>query len=179
MEIGDNNVIREYCTIHRGTIGIHGRTSTVIGNNCMLMAYSHVAHDVMIQNNVILSNNVQVGGHVSIDDNAIIGGSTPIHQFCKIGKYSFIGGGLRIVQDIPPYIMAMGEPLRYSGINSIGLSRNNFTKEIIASIKRAYKIIYRSKFNVSQALKIIDKEFKEDEIKIIIDFINNSKRGII
>ena len=145
----------------------------------MLMAYSHIAHDVIVKNHVILSNNVQVGGHVLINNNAIIGGSTPIHQFCKIGEHSFIGGGLRIVQDIPPYIMAMGEPLRYSGINSVGLSRNNFSKEKISLIKNAYKTIYRSKYNVTQALEIINKEYNDSEIKIIINFINNSERGII
>ena len=146
----------------------------------MLMAYVHIAHDVILQNNIILSNSVQVGGHVEIDNHAIVGGSTPIHQFCKIGKYSFTGGGLRIVQDIPPYIRAMGEPLRYLGINGVGLSRNNFSENIISEIKKVYKIIYKSKYNISQAIEIIKKEFQnKKEINAIVDFINNSDRGII
>ncbi len=175
--IGDNNIIREYCTIHKGT---SDRGTTKVGNNCMLMAYSHIAHDTIINDNVILSNSVQVGGHVDIDNNVIVGGSTPIHQFCKLGEYSFIGGGYRIVQDIPPYIKAMGEPLRYAGINSIGLSRNNFNQEIISSIKKAYRIIYRSEYNFSQALQHIrDSLSINEEINKIIDFIKNSSRGII
>ena len=177
LEIGDNNIIREYCTLHRGTTD---RKKTKIGNNCMLMAYSHVAHDTIINNNVILSNSVQVGGHVDIEDNVIVGGSTPIHQFCRLGEYSFIGGGYRIVQDIPPYIKAMREPLKYAGINSVGLSRNNFDNEIISCIKKAYRIIYRSGYNFSQALeKIKDSLPINKEIKNIINFIENSSRGII
>ena len=104
------------------------------------MAYSHVAHDSSLGNNIILSNSVQVGGHVDIDDNVIVGGATPIHQFCKLGRYSIIGGGYRIVQDVPPYIKAMGEPLKYSGVNSVGLKRNNFSDDVITNIKKAYRI---------------------------------------
>ena len=177
MEIGDGCIIREYCTIHRGT---SDRQITRIGSNCLLMAYSHIAHDSFLKNHVILSNNVQVGGHVDIDNNVIVGGSTPIHQFCKIGEYAFIGGGYRIVQDVPPYIKAMGEPLKYSGVNSIGLKRNNFSDEIISIIKKAYRIIYRSEFNIFQAIKILDDSYKKDNNIIkIIEFIKNSKRGII
>ena len=177
LEIGDNNIIREYTTIHKGTID---KVTTKIGNNCMLMAYSHVAHDCTINNNVILSNSVQVGGHVYIDDFAIIGGATPIHQFCKIGKYSFVGGGYRVVQDIPPYIKAMGEPLKYLGINSIGLARNNFSSKEIFKIKKAYKVLYRSEYNVSQAVSILREEYSNDRgINEIIKFIDESTRGII
>ena len=177
--IGDNNIIREYCTIHKGT---SDRGVTKVGDDCMFMAYSHIAHDTIIGNNVILSNSVQVGGHVDIHNNVIVGGSTPIHQFCKLGEYSFIGGGYRIVQDIPPYIKAMGEPLRYAGINSIGLLRNNFDQDIISSIKKAYRIIYRSEYNFSQALEYIKNSLSlstNEEINNIINFIKNSSRGII
>ena len=175
--IGDNNIIREYCTIHKGT---SDRGVTKVGDDCMFMAYSHIAHDTIIGNNVILSNSVQVGGHVDIHNNVIVGGSTPIHQFCKLGEYSFIGGGYRIVQDIPPYIKAMGEPLRYAGINSIGLLRNNFDQDIISSIKKAYRIIYRSEYNFSQALEHIRNSLStNEEINNIINFIKNSSRGII
>ena len=175
--IGDNNIIREYCTIHKGT---SDRGTTKVGDDCMFMAYSHIAHDTIIGDNVILSNSVQVGGHVDIHNNVIVGGSTPIHQFCKLGEYSFIGGGYRIVQDIPPYIKAMGEPLRYAGINSIGLLRNNFDQDIISSIKKAYRIIYRSEYNFSQALEHIRNSLStNEEINNIINFIKNSSRGII
>ena len=177
LEIGDNNIIREYTTIHKGTID---KVTTKIGNNCMLMAYSHVAHDSTIKNNVILSNSVQVGGHVYIDDFAIIGGATPIHQFCKIGKYSFVGGGYRVVQDVPPFIKAMGEPLKYLGINSIGLARNNFSSKEILKIKKAYKILYRSEYNIPQAVSILREEYSNNRgINEIIKFIDKSARGII
>ena len=177
LEIGDNNIIREYTTIHKGTID---KVTTKIGNNCMLMAYSHVAHDSTIKNNVILSNSVQVGGHVYIDDFAIIGGATPIHQFCKIGKYSFVGGGYRVVQDVPPFIKAMGEPLKYLGINSIGLARNNFSSKEILKIKKAYKILYRSEYNISEAVSILREEYLNNRgINEIIKFIDKSTRGII
>jgi len=174
--IGDKNIIREYCTIHRATVE-DGITS--IGDSCLLMAYSHIGHDTVLKNNIILSNSVQVGGHVKIEDYAIIGGATPVHQFCKIGQHSFIGGGYRIVQDVPPFIKAMGEPLRYSGINSVGLSRNNFSDEIITTIKKIYKYIYRSDLNVSQALDSVANSFDTDESLAIVEFINNSSRGII
>ena len=146
----------------------------------MFMAYTHIAHDSFIGNNVILSNCVQVGGHVDIKDFVIVGGSTPIHQFCKLGEYSFIGGGYRVVQDVPPFIKAMGEPLKYSGINSIGLIRNNFSENQTLRIKKAYKILYRSKYNTSQAIFALKKEYSNDEdINLIIQFIEKSNRGII
>ena len=175
--IGDNCIIREYVTIHKGTLD---REKTKIGSNCLLMAYSHIAHDSILGDNVILSNNVQVGGHVNIESNVIVGGSTPIHQFCVIGEYAFIGGGYRIVQDVPPYIKAMGEPLKYSGVNSVGLKRNNFSDDIIKSIKKAYRIIYRSEHNTLQATQMLKNESSGlTEIDKILKFIKNSKRGII
>ena len=177
LKIGNNNIIREYVTIHKATAD---RKITEIGNNCMLMAYSHIAHDSIIKNNVILSNGVQVGGHVDIDDFVIVGGATPIHQFCKLGKFSFIGGGYRVVQDVPPYIKAMGEPLKYFGVNSIGLSRNQFSSDQISLIKKAYKILYRSEYNISQAVNILNNDYSDNEqINEIINFIDNSNRGII
>ena len=177
VKIGDNSIIREYVTIHKGT---KDRKITKIGSNCLLMAYSHVAHDTFLGNNVILSNDVQVGGHVTIENNVIIGGSTPIHQFCKIGEYAFVGGGYRIVQDVPPYIKAMGEPLKYFGINSVGLKRNSFSEDIISTIKKAYRVIYRSEHNILQAIKILDENSNSKlEVKKIINFIKKSNRGII
>ena len=177
LKIGKNNIIREYVTIHRGTVD---RKITEVGDNCMLMAYSHIAHDCIIKNNVILSNSVQVGGHVDIDDFVIIGGATPVHQFCKLGKFSFIGGGYRVVKDVPPYIKAMGEPLKYFGVNSIGLSRNQFSLDQISLIKKVYKILYRSEYNISQAVDILNNNYPGNEqVKEIINFIDNSNRGII
>ena len=118
--IGNNNTIREFCTLNRGT---EESGLTKIGDNCLFMAYVHIAHDCVLQNDIILANGVQLGGHVTIDDYGIVGGMTPVHQFCKIGTHSFIGGGLRVVQDVPPYIIANGEPLKFSGINILGLRR--------------------------------------------------------
>jgi UDP-N-acetylglucosamine acyltransferase len=144
------------------------------------MAYVHVAHDCAIGNNSILANGVQLGGHVEIGRNTTIGGMTPVHQFCKIGDYSFIGGGLRIVQDVPPFILAMGEPLKFSGLNSVGLRRNNFPLEIRKKIKKAYSLIYQSDMNRTQAVESLKKMYGSiEEINQIIDFINKSRRGLI
>ncbi len=175
--IGNNTTIREFCTLNRGT---KDSGVTKIGNNCLLMAYVHVAHDCIIGDNSILANGVQLGGHVEIGNNTTIGGMTPVHQFCKIGDFAFIGGGLRIVQDVPPFILAMGEPLKFSGLNTVGLRRNNFSSEVRNNIKKAYSIIYKSEMNRTQALTAIKKMFKKvSEIDQIINFINNSSRGLI
>ena len=177
LTIGNNTTIREYVTLNRGT---KDRGETNIGDNVLLMAYVHIGHDSEIKNNVIIANSVQVGGHVTIENNAIIGGSTPIHQFCKIGTFSIIGGGLRIVQDVPPYIMAAGEPLKFIGINSVGLRRNNFSIEIRKKLKLAYKYIYNSGINTKEAVKKIKTNLSEiDEVNNIVNFINDSNRGII
>mgnify|MGYP006156920803 FL=1 len=175
--IGDNTIIREFCTLNRGTkdSGI-----TKIGNDCLLMAYVHIGHDCIINNNIILANGVQLGGHVIIDDYAIIGGLTPIHQFCKIGAHSLVGGGLRVVQDIPPFIIANGQPLRFSGINALGLRRRKFSANQRTNIKKAYNIIYNSNHNTSQALEKIKNNLNvKNEISTIINFIENSSRGLI
>ena len=175
--IGDNNTIREFCTINRGT---EESGETIIGNNCLFMAYVHVAHDCILRNDIILANGVQLGGHVEINDFAIIGGMTPVHQFCKIGKYAFVGGGLRVVQDVPPFIIANGEPLKFSGINILGLRRRKFKSEDRDKIKKIYKLIYNSEYNVSQAINYIDKNFENFEyINDIVKFVKSSKRGII
>ncbi len=175
--IGDNNTIREFCTLNRGT-GESGITQ--IGDNCLLMAYVHVAHDCILQNDIILANGVQLGGHVTIDDYGIVGGMTPVHQFCKIGMHAFIGGGLRVVQDVPPYIIANGEPLKFSGINILGLRRRKFSSNERENIKKAYKLIYNSNFNISQAIEKIENSFNLDNnIKDIVNFIKSSTRGLI
>jgi len=175
--IGDRTKIREFCTINKGT---KANGETLIGDDVLLMAYVHIAHDCIIGNNIILANGVQVGGHVEIGDRVTVGGMTPIHQFTKIGCHSFIGGGYRIVQDIPPYILAMGEPLKYAGINSIGLRRRNFPPDVRDVIKKIYKIIFKSKTNLSDSIALIKHDYeKYEEANTIIDFIKNSNRGLI
>jgi len=175
--IGDSTTIREFCTLNRGT---KDKGKSQIGYHCLLMAYVHIAHDCFIGDHCILANGVQLGGHVEIGKHVTIGGMTPVHQFCKIGDYSFIGGGLRIVQDVPPYILAMGEPLKFSGLNSVGLRRKRFSLETRKQIKQAYHHIYQSDLNRSQAISQIQKEFTNiTEIDHIIDFIGNSDRGLI
>ena len=175
--IGNNNTIREFCTLNRGTAE---SGSTQIGNNCLFMAYVHIGHDCILKNDIILANGVQLGGHVEIDDYGIVGGMTPVHQFCKIGMHAFIGGGLRVVQDVPPYIIANGEPLKFSGINILGLRRRKFSSEERNNIKKVYKLLYNSDYNTSQAIKKIESTFEiNDSIQNIINFILSSKRGLI
>jgi len=175
--IGDNNTIREFCTLNRGT---EHSGKTIIGNDCLLMAYVHVAHDCIIQDKVILANAVQLGGHSEIGFHATVGGVTPVHQFCKIGMHAFVGGGRVVLQDVPPYILATGEPVQYSGINSVGLRRRNFNQEIRSIIKKVYSIIYRSKYNTMQAIENIEEKIKPSiEVNNILNFIKNSERGII
>ena len=177
LVIGNNNIIREFCTLNRGT---EESGLTKIGNNCLFMAYVHVAHDCDLKDDIILANGVQLGGHVTIDNYGIIGGMTPVHQFCKIGMHSFVGGGLRVVQDVPPYIIANGEPLKFSGINILGLRRRKFTSTERDNIKKAYKLIYNSNYNISQATEKIENTFNIDNsIKDILDFIKSSSRGLI
>ena len=175
--VGDRTTIREFCTLHRGT---KNKEVTIIGSDCLLMPYSHVAHDVIIGDNVIVSISVNIAGHVEVDDYAIIGGCTPVHQFCKIGQHAFIGGGRVILQDVPPYILATGEPLKYAGINSVGLRRRSFDLKKRKTIKKAYSLIYQSDLNITQAVERIKNDFEAlDEIKIILDFIERSDRGLI
>jgi UDP-N-acetylglucosamine acyltransferase len=175
--IGANTVIREFCTIHRGT---SASGKTVIGENCFLMAYVHVAHDCVIGDHVILANAVNLGGHVQIDDWAIIGGVVPVHQFVRIGCHTMIGGGYRVPKDVPPYILAAGEPLEYGGLNSVGLRRRGFSASTIRALKDAYKLIYKSNLNVSQGLeKIRENGNLTPEVAKVLEFIEKSERGII
>ena len=177
LEIGEGTVVREYATLNRGT---NHSKKTVIGSSCFIMAYAHVAHDCRIGNNVILANSIQMGGHVSIDDYTIIGGSVAIHQFSKIGERVMVGGGFRVVKDLPPYILAGGYPLKYEGLNVIGLRRKGFSNEQISIIKKAYDLIYHSEFNFGDAVKKIKDDFEmTPEILNIINFIETSERGIV
>lgn len=175
--IGDRTIVREYATIHRGT---KNREKTEIGSDCLLMAYSHIAHDCFVGNHVIIANSVQLAGHIDIDDYAYIGGMTGVHQFTHIGKYSFLGGGFRCVQDVPPYILAAGEPMKYTGLNVVGLRRRGFSRETIDLLKEVYRLIYRSEFNISQALEQIQSGFEmTEEVGEVVSFIQRSKRGIV
>ncbi len=177
LEIGDRTVIREFCTLNRGT---KESWKTIIGSDCLLMAYAHVAHDCVIGDRSVLANGVQLGGHVVVEHDAGIGGWTPAHQFTRIGQYAFVGGGYRIVKDVPPFVLASGEPLRFYGLNLVGLRRRGFSAERVAVIKRVYKLIYRSGLNVSQALKRLPDEVEmNDDVRAIVEFIERSERGII
>ena len=175
--IGDNNIIREHVTINRGT---KANGKTIVGNNCLLMAYVHIAHDCIVDDKIILANGVQLAGHVKIGYHVTIGGITGIHQFCKVGEHSFVGACRVILHDVPPFILATGEPLQYSGINTVGLRRRKFNLNTRNKIKNAYKILYSSNCNVSQAVKEIKATIDNSkEIKSILDFIKKSDRGII
>lgn len=175
--IGDNTTIRECVTINRGTAS---KGKTVVGSNCLIMAYSHVAHDSIVGDNVIISNASQIAGEVVIDDFAVIGGGSLIHQFCHIGPHVMIQGGALVNKDIPPYVKAAREPIAYAGINSIGLRRRNFSSETIREIQEIYRYLYLSGLNNTDAIERIEAELpatkERDEI---ILFVRNSKRGII
>lgn len=176
-EIGDNTTIREYVTVNRGTFAAG---KTVIGKNCLIMAYAHVAHDCVIGNNVILVNSVGLAGEVVIDDFAILGGMTAVHQFVRIGSHVMIGGGSLVRKDVPPYLRASREPLSYVGINSVGLRRRSFPSDRIAEIQEIYRYIYQRGFNHSKALSLIEAELPaSQERDAIISFIRGSKRGIM
>ena len=175
LKIGNNNIIREYVTINPGT---SAGEETIIGDNNLIMAYAHVAHNCKIGNNVIIANSGTLAGHVEINDYAIIGGLVGIHQFCRIGKHSIIGGCSKVVMDIIPYIVADGHPARPYGINLIGLKRRNFSEEKIKILNDAYKIIFRSGLNTTQALKKLEEMNNCEEIREIIEFIKSSQRGI-
>lgn len=177
VEVGDNTTVRECVTINRGT---KDKWKTVVGSNCLLMAYSHIAHDCILGNHVIIANSVQLAGHVEIGDHAIIGGMAAAIQFSKIGAHTYIAGGTEVIKDVPPYIKAGRSPLCYVGVNSVGLQRRGFTSERINSISEIYRNIYLRGLNISQATQIIEKELPESEEKSeILKFIKDSKRGIL
>jgi UDP-N-acetylglucosamine acyltransferase len=177
LVIGEKTTIREYAMLNRGTAE---SGQTIIGKHCLLMAYTHIAHDCVIGDNVILANAVNLAGHIEIGDYAIIGGVVPVHQFVKIGAHSMIGGGFRVQQDVCPYALAAGYPLRIVGLNRVGLSRRGFTGETLQLLQKAFKILFFSKMNRSQAIEKITAELEIiDEIKIILDFIRQSERGLV
>lgn len=175
--IGDDTTIRECVTIHRGTAS-KGRT--VVGNNCLIMAYCHVAHDCVVGNHVIMSNATQLAGEVVIDDYAVIGGGSLIHQFTRIGAHAMLQGGSRVTKDVPPYVKAGRDPLSYAGVNSIGLRRRGFTNEQIRDIQEIYRYIYQMGMNTTHAIERVEAELPTSkERDEIILFVRNSPRGII
>ncbi len=176
-EIGDNTIIREYVTLNRGTAS---KGKTVIGSNCLIMAYVHIAHDCIIGNNVIIVNSVGLAGEIEVGDWAVIGGMTAIHQFVRIGSHVMIGGGCLVRKDVPPFVKASREPLSYVGVNSIGLRRRRFTIEKINEIQNIYRAIYQGGMNNSQALQYIESELPSSvERDEIVKFIRGSRRGIM
>ncbi|MCF8283372.1 MAG: acyl-ACP--UDP-N-acetylglucosamine O-acyltransferase [Sphingobacteriales bacterium] len=177
VEIGDNTVIRECVTINRGTVD---RMKTSIGKNCLLMAYTHIAHDCILGDNIILANNVNLAGHVTIEDYAILEGMAAVGQFLRIGAHTFIAGGTLVRKNVPPYTKAAREPISYVGINSVGLRRRGFTDEQIRQIEDIYRILYVKGHSISNALPIIEAEISDSPIKAgILDFIHSSTNGIM
>jgi len=177
VEIGNNTTIRECATINRGT-SVTGKT--IIGKHCLIMAYSHIAHDCLIGNNCVIANSVALAGHVTIGDYAILGGNASVHQFVTIGKHSMISGGSLVRKDIPPYVKAAREPLSFIGINSIGLRRRGFTEEKITEIQNIYRILFQKNNNNSQAVIKIEAELKSSpERDEITSFVRHSGRGIM
>ncbi|MCL5028522.1 MAG: acyl-ACP--UDP-N-acetylglucosamine O-acyltransferase [Bacteroidetes bacterium] len=175
--VGDDTVIHEFVTLHRGT---KDTGFSKVGSNCLIMAYSHVAHDCVVGNNCIIANAVQIAGHVEIEDYVVIGGLVGIHQFCKVGQHTMIGAEAKIVQDVPPFIVAAKEPLRFEGLNVIGLRRRGFASEDILIMKKAYSYIYSKSLNVSQAKEKVANELGDNKyVKEILEFLSKSTRGIV
>jgi UDP-N-acetylglucosamine acyltransferase len=177
VEIGEGTTIREYTTINRGTTQSY---RTTVGKHCFIMSYVHLAHDCHVGDGVILVNSVQLAGHVTVGDKAIIAGQSAARQFVKIGQYAFVGGCSRISQDVPPYVKAVGNPIKLYGLNSVGLQRNNFPEEVVRELKRAYRIFFRSELNVSQAKERAAAELKPmPEVQELLRFVEESGRGVV
>lgn len=177
VEVGEGTVIREYVTINRGT---SHSFKTTVGNHCLLMSYVHIAHDCNVGNNVILSNVVQLAGHVTIEDKAIISGVSAVHQFARIGRHSFIGGFSRVSKDIPPFLKAVGNPVKLYGLNTIGLQRSGMDENTIRELKRAYRLLFRSDLNVTQAIERAHTELEPlPEVKELVGFVEASVRGVV
>jgi UDP-N-acetylglucosamine acyltransferase len=177
VEIGNNVTIRECVTINRGTTD---RMKTVVGDNCLIMAYCHIAHDCFVGENCIFSNNTTLAGHINVGDNVILAGMVAVHQFCSIGNHAFVSGGTLVRKDVPPYVKAAREPISYVGINSVGLRRRGYEIEKIREIQNIYRILYQGKNNNSQATAVIEAEMTASkERDEILMFIKNSKRGLM
>lgn len=178
LEIGDRNEIREYCTMNRGTV--QGGGMTRIGNDNWIMAYTHFAHDCIVGNHTIFANGASLAGHVTIDDYVILGGFSLVHQFCSMGKYSFSGASSLIFKDVPPFVTVWGNRAEAYGLNKEGLKRHGFSPETIQALHNAYKTIYRSNHTTEQAIEILSEKVAEfPEVGLMVDFLKNSKRGIV
>lgn len=177
VEIGEGTIVREYSTINRGT---SQSFKTTVGSSCLIMSYVHLAHDCHIGNGVILANGVQLAGHVTVEDKATISGLSAVHQFVRIGRYSFIGGCSRVSKDIPPFLKAVGNPVKLYGLNSIGLQRNGFPENVVRELKRAYRLFFRSDLNVTQAMQQAETELESfPEVAELIQFVEASERGVV
>jgi UDP-N-acetylglucosamine acyltransferase len=177
LEIGDNNIIREYCTFNPGTEE-GGRTT--VGNGNLFMAYSHIAHDCVVGNDCVIANNGTLAGHVTIEDKAVVGGLVAIHQFVRVGKLSIIGGCSKVVQDIPPFSTCDGHPARIYGLNLVGLKRDRLSRDSIEQLNRAFKILFNSGLSIKHSLEKIKKEIAQTpQVSYLLNFIKNSQRGIV
>lgn len=177
LEIGDGNSFREFCTVNRGTLP---GTKTVIGSHGNFLAYSHVAHDCTVGDHVIFSNNGTLAGHVVVEEHAVIGGLSGVHQFCRIGRHSIVGGCTKIVQDVPPYMIADGNPAEIRGVNQVGLERRGFSAADVRALRECYRLLYRSNLNVKQACEKIAAEIASSEVRSnLLAFIEQSQRGIV
>jgi UDP-N-acetylglucosamine acyltransferase len=177
VEIGDGCMIREFVTVHRGTE--EGGGLTKVGDNCLLMAYTHVAHDCMVGNHVVLANAATLAGHITIGNHATVGGLVAIHQFVRVGDYAFIGGKSAVVKDIPPYVIASGDRATLHGLNQVGLKRHGFTQETISKLKKTYRIIFRIGLTLNEAIERVSAEVEQvPEIISFVNFIKSTERGI-
>ncbi len=177
VEIGEESVVREYSTINRGT---SQSFKTTVGSHCLLMSYVHVAHDCHIGNGVIMANGVQLAGHVTVDDKATISGLSAVHQFVHIGRFSFIGGCSRVSKDIPPFLKAVGNPLKLYGLNGVGLRRNGFPEDVVRELKRAYRLFFRSDLNLTQAMQSAETDLEQfPEVAELVRFVEASERGVV
>ena len=177
VEIDDGTMIREYVTINRGT---SHSFKTTVGKNCLLMTYVHIGHDCRVGNSVILSNVVQLAGHVAIEDKAIISGLSAVHQFARVGRHSFIGGMSRVAKDIPPFLKAVGSPVKLYGLNTIGLQRSGMDEATVLELKRAYRLLFRSDLNITQAIERAQSELDQlPEVKELLEFVEASERGVV
>ena len=177
VEIGEGTRIREYTTINRGT---SQSFRTTVGKNCFLMSYVHLAHDCHLGDGVIISNGTQLAGHITIEDRAILSGLVAVHQFVKIGRHSFVGGCSRVAKDVPPFLKAVGNPVKLYGLNSVGLQRAGFDEGVIRELKRAYRLFFRSELNVSQAMERAGTELsRSPEVEHFLRFLEGSDRGVI
>ena len=177
VEIGDGTVVREYSTINRGT---SESFRTTVGRNCFIMSYVHLAHDCHLGDGVILANGVQLAGHVRIEDRAILSGLSAVHQFVRIGRHSFIGGCSRVSKDIPPFLKAVGNPVKLYGLNTVGLQRSGFDEPTLRELKRAYRLFFNSDLNITQALARAEKDLEQlEEVKELMRFLEASGRGVV